>query len=76
MSLVVLPTSWTTIVIVPASRSKSVMVIGMRSPCASTRSMTNCPGCAWRGDQRRVDDEELRDRGQLAFLEDDRHHVS
>ena len=28
------------------------------------------------GDQRRVDDEERRDRGQLAFLEDDRHHIS
>ena len=27
-------------------------------------------------DQRRVDDEERRDRGQLTFLEDDRHHIS
>ena len=27
-------------------------------------------------DQRRVDDEERRDRGQLAFLEDGRHHIS
>ena len=42
------PTSWTTIVIVPAARLKSVMLIGIRSPVSVTRTITNWPGAALR----------------------------
>ena len=39
--IVVAPTAWKMIVIVPASGSQSFMVNGMRSPCSSMRSMMN-----------------------------------
>ena len=48
MSALVCPTSWTTIVIVPAARLKSVMLIGTRSPVSVTRRITNWPGAALR----------------------------
>ena len=35
-----------TMVTLPCAGSKSEIVSGMRSPCSSTRTMTNCPGCA------------------------------
>src|SRR5664280_2017431 len=47
-SAVVRPTSWITIVIVPAARLKSVMLIGIRSPVSVTRRITNWPGAALR----------------------------
>ena len=37
-----------TIVTLPSAASKSEIVSGMRSPCSSARTMTNCPGCAER----------------------------
>ena len=43
---VVLPSVWTTIVMVPFLRSKSATVSGMRSPPSRRRSMTKWPGWA------------------------------
>ncbi len=40
-SALVRPTCWTTIVIVPSARLKSVMLIGIRSPVSVTLTMTN-----------------------------------
>src|SRR3989304_5676053 len=48
IGLLVLPAAWTTMVMVPASRSKFVMLIGTRSPDSFTRRMTNWPGQALR----------------------------
>ncbi len=48
IACVVLPTAWITRVMVPRSRSKSASVSGMRSPCSSAITMTNCPGLAAR----------------------------
>ena len=39
-----MPMLCVTMVTVPASGSVSQMVRGMRSPCSSVRTMTNCPG--------------------------------
>ena len=39
------PTAWTTMVMVPASRSKSAMVSGILSPSSWIIRMMNCP--AW-----------------------------
>ena len=36
------------LVTLPSAASKSEIVSGMRSPCSSARTMTNCPGCAER----------------------------
>ncbi len=46
--MVDLPTSWKISVIVPAAGSWSAMVSGMRSPCSSAMTMTNCPALALR----------------------------
>ena len=44
---VVAPTVWTMMVTVPFSGSKSLIVIGIRSPFSSTRRMMNWPGWAF-----------------------------
>ena len=71
-----MPTSWTTSVIVPASGVE----VGQADRHALTVRIDTEDHELSRlrvvGDQRRVDDEERRDRGQLTFLEDDRHHAS
>ena len=46
ISVVDAPLLWVTIVTVPASLSKSLIVRGTRSPCSSALTMRNWPGCA------------------------------
>ena len=41
------PTIWKMMVTVPASRSKSATVRGMRSESSFARTMMNWPGCAF-----------------------------
>ncbi len=48
MPIVVLPTSWTTSVIVPAAASEAAIVSGMRSPVSVGSTITNCPGLCLR----------------------------
>ena len=76
ISIVVLPTAWTTSVIVPARRSTSAIVSGIRSDRAWGRTMTNWPGAVAAGHARRFDLEEADVFPQGSLDQDSEHRAT